>query len=462
MKDYSYILPAFKAYDIRGRVPQELNTEAAFRIGAAFAKVIGAKKAVIGRDIRLTSPELSRAFSKGLMSMGVDVTDIGLCGTEEIYYACGRYDFDGGIMVTASHNPKDYNGIKMVLRGAKPLGRAEGLSEICRLASGDYDFSEDLKNSPEGGITEREIHSEFTDYVLSLVDLDSIAKAKLRVLANCGNGGAGVVLQRLKDKLPAQLIIMNGEPDGSFPNGIPNPLLPENRQSTSEAVLAHKANLGAAWDGDFDRCFFFDEKGRFIEGYYLVGLFAGRFLQRFPGAAIIHDPRLCWNTREIVESLGGVPIESKTGHAFIKQAMREHKAVYGGEMSAHQYFRDFFYCDSGILPLLMLMEFLGQTGKPLSELVGAWMEKYPVSGEINYKIDVPAENVFAKVREKLQSLYGQPLKESRIDGMSLEYAEFRLNLRASNTEPLLRLNAETRQNQALTAEIVKAVESVLE
>ncbi|MBQ7501811.1 phosphomannomutase/phosphoglucomutase [bacterium] len=461
MKDFSYILPAFKAYDIRGRVPQELNSEAAFRIGAAFAKVIGAKKAVIGRDIRLTSPELSQAFSEGLMSMGVDVTDIGLCGTEEIYYACGRYDFDGGVMVTASHNPKDYNGIKMVLRGAKPLGKAEGLSEICALASGGYDFAEDQKNCRKGGIVSKDIHGEFADYVLSLVDLETIAKAELKVLANCGNGGANVVLQKLVGKLPAQLVIMNGEPDGSFPNGIPNPLLPENRQSTSEAVLAHKANLGAAWDGDFDRCFFFDEKGRFIEGYYLVGLFAERFLKRFPGASIIHDPRLCWNTREIIENLGGVPVESKTGHAFIKQAMRDHQAVYGGEMSAHQYFKDFFFCDSGILPLLMLMELLGQTGKPLSELVGDMMEKYPVSGEINYKIDVPAEVVFTKVKEKLQSLYGQPLKESRIDGLSLEYAEFRLNLRTSNTEPLLRLNAETRQNKALVAEIVKAVESAL-
>ena len=460
----AYVLPAFKAYDIRGQVPQELDEKAAERLGMAFAKVTKAKKVVIGYDIRLSSPTLAAAICRGLNAFGVEVTNIGLCGTEEIYYACGALGFNGGIMVTASHNPKEYNGIKMVLGGARPICQENGLAEIRRLVTQDWDFNEDIKAlhlKAPGQTVDKEIHGSFIDFVLSLVNLEAIKKANLTVVANCGNGGAGVVVKRLAEKLPVKLHIINGEPDGNFPNGIPNPLLPENRQSTSEAVLKYKANLGAAWDGDFDRCFFFDEKGQFIEGYYLVGLFASRFLHNNPGATIIYDPRLYWNTREIILKDGGRPIMSKTGHAFIKQAMRQYDSVYGGEMSAHQYFREFFYCDGGILPWLMLMEYMGQRGQTLSQLIGDMMERYPVSGEINFCINCQPEAIFARLKERLATSYGAALAEDHLDGLSLEYRKFRLNLRASNTEPLLRLNIETRANKALVGTISQLVSDVV-
>ncbi len=460
----AYVLPAFKAYDIRGRVPQELDEKAAERLGMAFAKVTGAQKVAVGYDIRLSSPSLAAAICRGLNAFGVEVTNIGLCGTEEIYYACGALGFDGGIMVTASHNPKEYNGIKMVLDGARPLCQENGLAEIRHLVTQDWDFAKDIENlhleTPRQTIN-REIHDSFIEFVLSLVDLEAIKKANLTVAANCGNGGAGVIVKRLAEKLPIKLHIINGEPDGNFPNGIPNPLLPENRQSTADAVTKYQANLGVAWDGDFDRCFFFDEKGQFIEGYYLVGLFASRFLHQNPGATIIHDPRLYWNTREIVLKDGGRPVMSKTGHAFIKQAMRQYDSVYGGEMSAHQYFKDFFYCDGGILPWLMLMEYMGQRNQKLSQLIGNMMERYPVSGEINFHINCQPETIFAKLKELLAANYGASLAEDHLDGLSLEYAKFRLNLRASNTEPLLRLNIETRADKALVDTISQSVSNVV-
>ncbi|MCR4784034.1 MAG: phosphomannomutase [bacterium] len=464
LSNFADTLPAFKAYDIRGRVPQELNEESAMRIGQAFAYVLRPKKVVIGYDIRLSSPALTKALSDGLNQFGVEVTNIGLCGTEEIYFACGKLDFDGGIMVTASHNPKEYNGIKMVMRGARPLCQENGLAKIRELTTQDWDPEaalEQMNVTSPGQTVRQNIHEEFIDYVLNLVDLEAIKKANLTVIANAGNGGAGVVLERLKGRLPIKLHILNGEPDGNFPHGIPNPLLPENRDSTSKAVLQCKAGLGAAWDGDFDRCFFFDENGRFIEGYYLVGLFASRFLQKFPGASIIHDPRLYWNTCEIAQQCHGQAIVSKTGHAFIKQAMRQNNAVYGGEMSAHQYFKDFFYCDGGILPWLTLMEFMGLSGCKLSQLVDKMMERYPVSGEINYKIAVKPEVIFAKLKDTLEKAYGTPVDENYLDGLSLEYANFRLNLRASNTEPLLRLNVETRADQPLVNKIVEIVENCI-
>ena len=448
MPDFSYILPAFKAYDIRGQVPDQLNRETAFRIGAAFVKAIEAKKVVIGHDIRLSSPELTEALTEGMVSLGAEVTQIGLCGTEEIYYACGIGDFDGGVMVTASHNPSQYNGIKMVLRGAKPLFQETGLSKIRELVAGDWNPQDDL-TAERGQVKEWNLHEEFADYVLRSIDLEAIAKANFKILANCGNGGVKVVLDKLKDKLPAKMVLINEEPDGHFPNGIPNPLLPENRQSTSEGVLKYETDLGVAWDGDFDRCFFFDEKGQFIEGYYLVGLFASRFMLKDSSSTIIYDPRLYWNTREIAQQFGGKAVMSRTGHAFIKQAMRDNNAVYGGEMSAHQYFKDFFYCDSGILPLLMLLELMAKTGQKLSQLVGDRMVRYPVSGEINSQISKPVEEILQNVKNALQEKYGPSLQESRVDGLGLDYANFRLNLRASNTEPLIRLNVETKSDKEL-------------
>ena len=460
----TYALSAFKAYDIRGRVPQELDEKVAERLGMAFAKVTGAKKVAVGYDIRLSSPSLAEAICRGLNTFGVEVANIGLCGTEEIYYACGALGFDGGIMVTASHNPKEYNGIKMVLGGARPLCQDNGLAEIRRLVTQDWNFTEDIKSlnlAAPGQTVKEEIHDRFIKFVLNLVDLEAIKKANLTVVADCGNGGAGVIVKRLAEKLPIKLHIVNGEPDGHFPNGIPNPLLPENRQNTAKAVIKYKANLGAAWDGDFDRCFFFDEKGQFIEGYYLVGLFASRFLHKNSGATIIHDPRLYWNTREIVLQAKGQPVMSKTGHAFIKQAMRQYDSVYGGEMSAHQYFKDFFYCDGGILPWLMLMEYMGQRGQTLSQLIGNMMERYPVSGEINFCINCQPETIFVELKKRLTADYGTTLAEDHLDGLSLEYAKFRLNLRASNTEPLLRLNIETRADKALVDTISQLVSNAV-
>ncbi|MGM9991942.1 MAG: phosphomannomutase/phosphoglucomutase [Candidatus Bruticola sp.] len=343
----AYALSAFKAYDIRGRVPQELDELVAERLGMAFAKVTRAHKVVVGYDIRLTSPSLADAVCSGLNKFGADVVNIGLSGTEEVYYACGALGFEGGIMVTASHNPKEYNGFKMVLGGARPICQDNGLSEIRRLVTEDWDFNSEIISllpSGSGRTVKRDIHDQFIDFILGLVNLETFYKNKLTVAVNCGNGGAGIIVNRLAEKLPIELHIFQDQPDGNFPNGIPNPLLPENRQSTSKAVLCCHADLGAAWDGDFDRCFFFDECGQFIEGYYLVGLFAKYFLDKYPGASIIYDPRLYWNTKEIVLQANGLPVMSKTGHAFIKQAMRCHNSVYGGEMSAHQYFKEFFYC----------------------------------------------------------------------------------------------------------------------
>ncbi len=460
----TYALSAFKAYDIRGQVPKELDEKVAQRLGMAFAQVTGAKRVAVGYDIRLSSSSLAAAVCRGLNAWGVEVTNIGLCGTEEIYYACGALGFDGGLMITASHNPKEYNGIKMVLGGARPLCQENGLAEIRRLVTQDWNFTEEIKGlslTTPGHTVTKEIHNSFIDFVLNLVNLETIKKANLSVVVNCGNGGAGVIVKRLAEKLPLKLHIINGEPDGHFPNGIPNPLLPENRQSTAEAVKKYKANLGVAWDGDFDRCFFFDEKGQFIEGYYLVGLFADRFLQLNPGATIIHDPRLYWNTQEIILQNGGRPIMSKTGHAFIKQAMRKYDSVYGGEMSAHQYFKDFFYCDGGILPWLMLMEYMGQRSQTLSQLIGDRMDRYPVSGEVNFHINCQPEVIFAELKERLATDYGPALAEDHLDGLSLEYGKFRLNLRASNTEPLLRLNVETRADKGLVNIISKLVSDVV-
>lgn len=433
---------AFKAYDVRGRVPSELNAEVARRIGVAYASLFAPRQVAVGRDIRLSSPEIAGALAAGLASGGVEVRDLGLCGTEEVYFAVLQDGLDGGVMVTASHNPADYNGMKIVGPQARPISGETGLGALRDLALGDR-----LPEGPGGGrVVPMEVHERFADFALGTVDLDRIPRMK--VLCDAGNGGVGILLERMAARLPIEMVVLDGEPDGSFPRGVPNPLLPEKRHVTSAAVTSHGAALGVAWDGDFDRCFFYDETGRFIEGYYLVGLFAERFLRRCPGSRILHDPRLTWNTLEIVAAGGGEAVQSRTGHAFIKDRMREVDAVYGGEMSAHHYFREFGYCDSGILPWLFLMELMGTTGKPLSELVGARMRRFPVSGEINRRVsDAPA--ALARV---LGRFGGGATSTDRTDGLSLEFPEWRFNLRSSNTEPLIRLNVETRGDEALLAE----------
>jgi len=432
-------LTCFKAYDIRGRLPDELNEDIAYRIGRGYAEYLRPARVVVGRDVRLSSAALCDALANGLRDGGTDVFDIGLCGTEEIYFATFAEGMDGGIMVTASHNPMDYNGMKLVRQGARPISGDSGLHAIRELA-----LSNQFVPSVRCGTrTALEARPRYIEHLLGYIDRQQLRP--LRIVVNAGNGCAGPVLDRLEGHLPFEFIKVHHEPDGTFPNGIPNPLLPENRAATVEAVVAHGADLGIAWDGDFDRCFLFDEEGTFIEGYYVVGLLAAAFLQHHPGARIIHDPRLTWNTMDLVSELGGTAIMSKTGHAFIKERMRREDAVYGGEMSAHHYFRDFAYCDSGMIPWLLVTELMCRSGQPLSSLVGERIVRYPASGEINRRLSDPAATLAG-----IESHYRTVAKDTDYtDGLSMEFDRWRFNLRCSNTEPVVRLNVETRGDQTL-------------
>ena len=385
-------ITCFKAYDVRGRVPDQLNEDIARRIGRAYAEVVKPKQVVVGHDIRLSSESIKAAVSEGLLEQGVDVYDIGLCGTEEIYFATSHAGMDGGIAITASHNPKDYNGMKFVREESRPISGDTGLFDIQALAERDV-FTPAVTR---GTFYQLDTSEAYVEHLLSYVDLDKLKG--LKIVTDAGNGGAGRVIDLLEKHLPFEFIKLHHEADGHFPNGVPNPLLPENRAAAIAAVQAHGADMGLGWDGDFDRCFFFDEQGTFIEGYYVVGLLAEAFLQQSGPAKIVHDPRLTWNTVDIVESAGGEAVQSKTGHAFIKERMRLENAVYGGEMSAHHYFRDFAYCDSGMIPWLLVTGLVCASGSPLSQLVAARMAKYPCSGEINRTIAEPVA-VLAKVED---------------------------------------------------------------
>lgn len=446
-------LSCFKAYDLRGRVPDQLNPNLAERIGRAYVAVTGAKKVIVGYDIRLSSHEITEALSSGLMAAGADVFDIGLCGTEQVYFATSHYGMDGGIMVTASHNPRDHNGMKMVGPESRPISSDNGLNDIRDRVP------EPFGDAPNQGKYETlEVADAYIDHLLGYIDASSLKP--MRIVVNAGNGGAGPVVDMLEKHLPFEFIKVHHQPDGHFPNGVPNPLVEENRASTADAVISSKAAMGIAWDGDYDRCFFFDENGRFIEGYYIVGLLADQFLRKTGGGKVIHDPRLTWNTQELVKAAGGEAIESKTGHAFIKQRMRDEDAVYGGEMSAHHYFRDFAYCDSGMIPWLLVAERLCQSGQTLSSLIDARIEAFPASGEINRTIEQPA-----RVIQAIEKNYGpSALSVSHVDGLSVEYAEWRFNLRMSNTEPVVRLNVESRADRPLmeakTAELLSAMDQL--
>ncbi|TNE77979.1 MAG: phosphomannomutase CpsG [Gammaproteobacteria bacterium] len=436
-------ITCFKAYDIRGKLGTELSTETVYRIGRAYARWLKPGNVVVGGDIRTSSPALKSALANGLRDEGVDVLDIGLCGTEEIYFATAHLKAGGGIMVTASHNPIDYNGMKMVREGSRPISADSGLKDIQLLA----EEAEFLPVIPDqrGSYRRVSCSDDYIEHLLSYVDLGKFRP--LKIVVNAGNGAAGPVLDALESHLPFEFIKVNHEPDGTFPNGIPNPLLPESRHHTSDIVKATGADLGLAWDGDFDRCFLFDEKGEFIEGYYIVGLLAEAFLRKHPGEKIIHDPRLTWNTQAICEEFGGRAIQSKCGHAFIKQAMREENAVYGGEMSAHHYFRDFFYCDSGMIPWLLIAELISTAGQPLSEMIHERMAAYPCSGEINRSIaDAPA--LMTVLRDRYIAAADSI---EQVDGLSMAFEAWRFNLRSSNTEPVVRLNVEAT-NRALMEE----------
>jgi phosphomannomutase len=442
-------LTCFKAYDIRGQLGTELDEEIAYRIGRAYAEFLKPKNVVLGGDIRLTSVALKAALSEGIRDAGADVIDIGMVGTEEVYFATSHLEADGGIEVTASHNPIDYNGMKPIREGSRPVSSDTGLLDIKRLAEAN-EFSP-IDTAKRGAYKQLSVLDAYLDHLFTYVDLSKIKP--MRLVMNAGNGAAGHVVDALEARfkalnLPIELIKIFNEPDGTFPNGIPNPLLHENRAPTIDAVLEHKADMGIAWDGDFDRCFLVDEKGNFIEGYYIVGLLAEAFLLKNPGAKIVHDPRLTWNTIEMVKQGGGEAIQSKTGHAFIKERMRSEDAVYGGEMSAHHYFRDFFYCDSGMIPWLLVMELISSSGKPLSALVSAMVEAYPSPGEINRKISDPAAAI-QRVRKHYES---SALIVDETDGISMEFSAWRFNLRMSNTEPVVRLNLETRGDKELLAQ----------
>lgn len=448
------IIPTcFKAYDIRGRVPDELNSDLARRIGRAFAEVYQPAIVVLGYDIRLSSPELSQAVARGLNEMGVEVLHLGLCGTEEVYHAVfSRTDegVDGGIMVTASHNPADYNGMKFVTSRARPVTGSNGLFLMGEMVA---DGTDAAPGSRRGGQRVLADNAAYIRHLLGYVDPAILQPLKLVV--NCGNGCAGPIIDLLEPYLPFSLVRLYHQPDGTFPHGVPNPLLPENRKETAAAVRQHQANLGIAWDGDFDRCFFWDEQGHFVDGYYVVGLLALEMLASEPGGKILHDPRLVWNTRELVEAAGGIPIMTKTGHALIKERMWQENSVYGGEMSAHHYFRSFGCCDSGMIPWLLVCSLLSRTGKPLSHLVGERMRRYPISGEINSIVGDPDDAI-----ERVRRHFSEGEQEM-LDGLSVEFSDFRFNIRKSNTEPLLRLNVETRGDRALlqekTTEILRLI-----
>ena len=444
----------FKAYDIRGRVPDELDERRARDIGISLASLLGPGEVVLGRDVRLTSPALQQALAQGLQASGRGVIDIGLCGTEEVYFQTADLGAAGGVMVTASHNPMDYNGMKLVREQARPISGDTGLLRIR-----DYVASPTPQAPAEvpGG---SRLHADKSAYIRHLLTYVDVAALKpLKIVANAGNGGAGQVIDALAPHLPFDFIRIQHQPDGTFPNGIPNPLLPDNRAATADAVCAHGADFGIAWDGDFDRCFFFDADGRFIEGYYLVGLLAQALLARAPaGSRIIHDPRLVWNTVEVVQAAGGMPVMSKTGHAFIKQRMRAEDAIYGGEMSAHHYFRDFMYCDSGMIPWLLIAALVSGTGQSLAELVEDRMRRFPCSGEVNFTVaDAPAA-----IDRVLAHYAAQSPVLDRTDGLSADFGEWRFNLRSSNTEPLVRLNIESRGNPALVAETLAMISDLLQ
>lgn len=435
-------LTCFKAYDIRGKLGTELNEEIAYKIGRAYGQIYQPKTVVIGCDVRLTSEDLKQATIRGLNDAGVDVLDLGMTGTEEVYFGAFHLDVQGGIEITASHNPMDYNGMKLVRENARPISADTGLKDIQSLAE-----SEQFIEVEKKGTTQKyNILPEFIEHLLTYIDPSKIRPLKL--VMNAGNGAAGHVVDAIEEKfkalnIPVEFIKIHNHPHGTFPNGIPNPILVENRDSTRNAVLIHHADMGIAWDGDFDRCFLFDEKGQFIEGYYIVGLLAQAFLLKQAGEKIVHDPRLVWNTLDIIEQYQGIAVQSKSGHAFIKDVMREHNAAYGGEMSAHHYFRDFAYCDSGMIPWLLAILVVSETQQSLSSLVEGMIERFPCSGEINFKVE-DTQKTIKKIFDHFADL--NPAID-QTDGVSLDFGAWRLNVRASNTEPLLRLNIESRADK---------------
>ncbi|MEL6958494.1 MAG: phosphomannomutase [Pseudomonadota bacterium] len=446
-------IECFKSYDVRGKLGETLTPEICERIGRAFAEVMQPGTVVTGRDIRESSSELQEALHRGLVAAGCTVYDIGLCGTEEVYFATDHLGAGGGLMVTASHNPIDYNGIKMVREGARPISSETGLADIqARAEAGD--FGEDV---PGGAVEPRDPRAAYVERVRSFVSTDGMNP--LKIVVNAGNGAAGPSFDAIVDgwDAPWDFVRVHHDPDGSFPNGIPNPLLPENRAATADAVVAEGADLGVAWDGDFDRCFFFDETGAFLDGEYVVALLGRAFCAKESGAGIVYDPRVIWGTEAEVAKAGGEAIMSRVGHSHIKKIMRERDALYGGEMSAHHYFRDFMYCDSGMIPWLLVAELVSRSDQTLSQMVAQMREDFPSSGEINFTVaDKPA--AIAAFEEAYRS---QAQDVTTLDGVSLDMGDWRVNVRQSNTEPVLRLNVEAKGDRALLDKKVAEISELL-
>ena len=445
----------FGAYDIRGIYPETINQELAYRVGRVFPELFDAKKVVIGHDVRLSSPTLSDALIRGLTEAGCDVYDIGQCGTEMIYFTTGSMNLDGGIMITASHNPKEYNGLKCVRKGAQPISPDTGLFLMRdKVADESRDWSH---KKATGNVYRIDVMQDYIKCILSYIDIKKLKPFK--VVINTGNGAAGPVINELEKHLPFEIIKVFNDPDGDFPNGVPNPLRQDNREVTAKAVVEYGADCGVAFDGDFDRCFLFDEKGGFIEGYYLVGFLAQNFLLKHKNSAIVYDPRAVWNTVDIVESMGGRPIICRSGHTYIKEVMRKENAVYGGEMSSHHYFRDFYYCDSGMIPWLLVLELLSQTDKTLSELIKDRQAKYPVSGELNTK--VASTDIIKDILAKIENIYGKKGNIVRVDGFGVDFDNWRFNLRSSQTEPYIRLNVETKGDKELLKEKIDELMTII-
>lgn len=450
-------LTCFTAYDVRGRLGVDLDEDIAYRIGRAFGQALGAKKVVLGRDVRASSEVMAVRLVQGLLDEGCDVLDLGLSGTEEMYFATTHFGADGGICVTASHNPMDYNGMKMVRSGSAPLDAATGLAKVKTIAERNT-FAQ---TSAKGTVTNvaTQARAAYVECIAGFADIG--AMKPLKILVNAGHGTAGPTFDAITEQLrdlgaPLMFERLFHAPDGTFPQGIPNPLLPENRPATAAAVLAAGADFGVAWDGDFDRCFFFDHNGTYIDGEYVVGLLAEAFLAKDPGATIIHDPRIIWNTQDVVAKAGGRAVQTRTGHAFIKQAMRDENAVYGGEMSAHHYFRNFVSCDSGMIPWVLIAELVSRHG-PLANQVAERRAAFPSSGEINFTLEDPIAAI-ARVRSEFES---QVTAIDEMDGLGFELGDWRFNLRSSNTEPVVRLNVEARGDAELVAKGVELVKSLL-
>ena len=451
-------LSCFKAYDIRGEIGVNIDENIAYRIGRAVVQHFGAKSVVIGFDARETSPAFAAASSKGVRDAGADALNIGMAGTEEMYWAVTEFGACAGIEVTASHNPINYNGMKIVKSHSRPLDDA-GDFQVIKALAGSQEWVSGGEVGKEFDRSE-EARKAYVDRVVSFVDVKVLRP--LKIVVNSGNGAAGPTFDALAGRFlelgaPLEFIRVHHTPDAAFPNGIPNPLLPENHSVTADVVKAEKADFGVAFDGDFDRCFFFDETGQFVPGEYVVGLLASIFLEKEAGAQIVHDPRVIWNTQDIVAQKGGTAVQSKTGHAFIKQTMRAHEAVYGGEMSAHHYFRDFAYCDSGMIPWLLIAELVSSFGRSLGDCVRDRFIAFPSSGELNFKV----ANADTAIEKVLSAYRADALSIDETDGVSLAFDDWRFNLRRSNTEPLVRLNVEGRGKAKAPAAHVGAIEDLL-